>query len=79
VADAVQIEVTDAYKDWYLDLQKKDAAAVDRKVKRLQMTGVTLPFPRSSDIKGSKYPIRAAPSSQVGHKDVLVKMDFRLI
>ena len=58
VADSVQIEVTEAYKDWYLDLQKKDAAAVDRKVKMLQMMGIALPFPHSSDIKGAKYPFR---------------------
>jgi hypothetical protein len=58
VADSVQIEVTDTYKDWYLDLEKIEAAAVDRKVKMLQMLGVTLPFPHSSDIKGAKYPFR---------------------
>lgn len=55
---AIQVEVTDAYKDWYLDLQKNEAAAVDRKVKMLQMLGVALPFPHSSDIKGAKYPFR---------------------
>jgi hypothetical protein len=40
MADMVQVEVTDAYRDWYLDLQKNEAAAVDRKVKMLQMLGV---------------------------------------
>ena len=58
VADSVQIEVTDAYKDWYLDLQKTEAAAVDRKVKMLQILGFSLPFPHSSDIKGSRYAFR---------------------
>jgi hypothetical protein len=54
----VQIETTDTYKDWYLDLEKKEAAAVDRKVKMLELMGLSLPFPHSSDIKGAKYPFR---------------------
>jgi hypothetical protein len=58
MADMVQIETTDTYKDWYLDLEKKEAAAVDRKVKMLQLLGLSLPFPHSSDIKGAKYPFR---------------------
>jgi hypothetical protein len=58
MADAIQIEVTEAYKDWYLDLENKHAAAVDRKVKMLQLLGIALPFPHSSDIKDAKYPFR---------------------
>jgi hypothetical protein len=58
MAETVQIEVTDAYKDWYLELEKKEAAAVDRKVKMLQLLGIALPFPHSSDIKGARYPFR---------------------
>ena len=54
----VEIETTDAYKDWYLDLEKREAAAVDRKVKMLQLLGLSLPFPHSSDIKGAKYAFR---------------------
>jgi len=54
----VQVETTDAYKDWYLDLEKTEAAAVDRKVKMLQILGLSLPFPHSSDVKGGKYPFR---------------------
>jgi len=58
MAEQVQVEVTEAYKDWYLDLAKNEAAAVDRKVKMLQLMGVALPFPHSSDIKEAKYPFR---------------------
>ena len=54
----VQVETTDAYKDWYLDLEKTEAAAVDRKVKMLQLLGLSLPFPHSSDVKGGKYSFR---------------------
>jgi len=54
----IEIETTDAYKAWYLDLEKKEAAAVDRKVKMLQLLGLALPFPHSSDIKGGKYAFR---------------------
>jgi hypothetical protein len=54
----VEIETTEAYKDWYLDLEKREAAAVDRKVKMLQLLGLALPFPHSSDIKGTKYAFR---------------------
>ena len=54
----VEIDTTDAYKAWYLDLEKREAAAVDRKVKMLQLLGLALPFPHSSDIKGAKYAFR---------------------
>lgn len=54
----VEIDTTDAYKVWYLDLEKRDAAAVDRKVKMLQLLGLALPFPHSSDIKGTNYAFR---------------------
>jgi hypothetical protein len=54
----VEIEATEAYAAWYLALAKREAAAVDRKVKMLQIAGVTLPFPHSSDIKGGRYPFR---------------------
>ncbi len=54
----VEIDTTDAYDAWYLDLEKREAAAVDRKVKMLQILGLTLPFPHSSDIKGTKYAFR---------------------
>ena len=54
----VEIETTDAYRDWYLDLEKREAAAVDRKVKMLQLLGLSLPFPHSSDVKGAKCPLR---------------------
>src|SRR5665213_623307 len=54
----VEVETTEAYKDWYLDLEKREAAAVDRKVKMLQLLGLSLPFPHSSDIKGAKYAFR---------------------
>jgi len=54
----VEVETTDAYDAWYLDLDKREAAAVDRKVKALQIMGLALPFPHSSDIRGGKYAFR---------------------
>lgn len=54
----VEVETTETYRDWYLDLEKREAAAVDRKVKMLQLLGLSLPFPHSSDIKGAKYAFR---------------------
>ena len=58
MVEQVQVEVTEVYRNWYLDLAKNEAAAVDRKVRMLQLMGVALPFPHSSDIKGAKYPFR---------------------
>lgn len=54
----VEVEATEAYAAWYLALAQREAAAVDRKVKMLQMAGVTLSFPHSSDIKGAKHSFR---------------------
>ncbi len=69
MADPVHIEVTDAYRDWYLDLDKKDAAAVDRKVKMLQLLGVALPFPHSSD-KGGLSSCPMATSQRLSRERV---------
>jgi len=54
----VEVVVMDEFRDWYLDLDEQDSEAVYRAVSLLEVKGVTLPFPYSSAIKGSKYPLR---------------------
>lgn len=54
----VEVEVTDEFKAWYLELSDDDAEQVGNYVSLLEEQGVTLRYPYSSDIKGSKYAFR---------------------
>lgn len=49
-----EVEYTDEFEDWWNTLDESEQAAVDAYVKMLEEFGVALPFPYSSDIKGSK-------------------------
>ena len=53
-----EVVATDEFRDWYRDLEDGDARAVARGVDRLEMLGVALPFPFSSALAGSRYPLR---------------------
>lgn len=53
-----EVFVTNEFIDWY---DNADDAVVDdiiKAVTRLEVLGVTLGYPESSSIKGSKYPLR---------------------
>jgi len=54
----VEVVATDEFADWYQDLSQSDAMAVARNVGLLEARGTTLGHPRSSAIKGSRYPLR---------------------
>lgn len=54
----VEVITTDEFNSWYDDLDEDDTKAVVRVVDLLEARGVSLPFPYSSDIKGSKYALR---------------------
>ena len=54
----VEVEVTDEFIAWYEALSDGDAEQVDRYVALLERHGVTLRYPYSSDVKGSKYALR---------------------
>jgi hypothetical protein len=50
----LEVEVTDEFEAWFMDLTEKNAEAVARVVGLLEEKGVALGFPYSSDVKGSK-------------------------
>jgi hypothetical protein len=54
----VEVITTDEFNAWYEDLDEDDTKAVVRVVDLLEARGVSLPFPYSSEIKGSKYALR---------------------
>ena len=53
-----EVIATDEFRDWYRTLDDGDGRAVARAVDRLEMMGVSLPFPYSSAIAGSRYALR---------------------
>jgi hypothetical protein len=52
--NVIEVLVTDEFKKWYQLLSDPDAEAVARVVDLLEAKGISLGFPYSSDIKGSK-------------------------
>ena len=48
----------DEFRDWYLGLSNAEADSVTISVERLEQLGVALPFPHSSEIRGSTYALR---------------------
>jgi hypothetical protein len=54
----IEVITTDEFVAWYAELDEDDTKAVVRVVDLLAARGVSLPFPYSSDIKGSAYAIR---------------------
>jgi len=54
----VEVMTTDEFAAWYGELDEDDTKAVIRVVDLLAARGVSLPFPYSSDIKGSHYALR---------------------
>lgn len=53
-----EVITTDEFAAWYDELNDADTEAVTRVVGLLEARGVTLGFPYSSDIKGSRYALR---------------------
>ena len=54
----IEVITTDEFVAWYDDLDEADTKAVVRVVDLLAARGVSLLFPYSSDIKGSRYTLR---------------------
>lgn len=50
--------VTDEFGDWYADLPDGHRESVIHSVGLLEQMGTQLPFPHSSDLKGSRYALR---------------------
>ena len=54
----VDVIGTDEFADWFESLKATEARAVVRKVDLLELMGVALGFPHSSNIKGSQIGLR---------------------
>ena len=54
----VEVVTTDEFAVWFDELDETDTKAVVRVVGLLEARGVSLSFPYSSDIKGSRYALR---------------------
>ena len=52
---AWDVEFTDVFARWWTDLDESVQDAIDRTVHLLEARGPTLPFPHSSDVRGSKH------------------------
>jgi hypothetical protein len=52
---AWEVEYTDEFEAWWLELTEAVQDAIDRSVHLLEARGPTLPFPHSSDIRDSKH------------------------
>ncbi len=62
----VEIEVTDEFKTWFLDLTLPRREAVARVVDMLEQFGIDLPFPYSSSISASKIAMRELRVQHMG-------------
>ena len=50
-----EVEYTDEFEAWWTQLDADVQDSIDRSVHLLQARGPTLPFPHSSDVRGSKH------------------------
>jgi hypothetical protein len=50
-----EVEFTDEFEEWWNTLDEQEQGAVHEKVTLLEQRGPTLPYPHSSDVKGSKH------------------------
>ena len=52
---AWDVEFTGEFERWWAELDESVQDAIDRAVHLLEARGPTLPFPHSSDVRGSKH------------------------
>lgn len=50
-----EVEFTDEFGDWWDGLEEAAQDAIDRTVHLLETRGPRLPYPHSSDVRGSKH------------------------
>ncbi|NJL28943.1 MAG: addiction module toxin RelE [Thermoanaerobaculia bacterium] len=63
----VKVVATSEFEEWFLALDQKDGRAVARVVGLLEMKGVSLGFPYSSAIEGSRHALRELRVQSGGH------------
>lgn len=52
---AWEVEYTDEFEVWWEELDEGTQAAIDATVRLLEIKGPHLPFPHSSDVRGSRF------------------------
>ncbi len=57
-SQGVEVIVTDEFAGWYADLSDAHRESVIHSVGLLERMGTQLPFPHSSDLKGTRYAFR---------------------
>lgn len=62
----VEVVATDEFRSWYQSLDESDQDAVTVTIDLLEIRGVTLGFPHSSAIQGSKDALRELRSQSKG-------------
>ena len=55
---AMEVIYTNEFEDWFVPLDGQHKMSIVQAVLVLEEKGVTLGFPRSSSLEGSRYPIR---------------------
>jgi len=71
----VEVVATDEFAEWFEDLDEADTKAVVQVVDLLAARGVSLGFPYSSEIKGSRYALREL-RAQSGGKPLRILYAF---
>ena len=61
------VVATDEFVEWYDDLDDRSRKSVMRAVDLLEQTAKALRHPHSSQIKGSRYPLRELRVQSGGH------------
>jgi len=52
---AWNVEFTNEFERWWIELSEAIQDAIDRAVHLLEARGPTLPFPQSTDVRGSRH------------------------
>jgi hypothetical protein len=60
------VEFTNEFAGWWEGLDETVQDAIDRSVRLLEIRGPTLPFPHSSDVRGSRHGNMRELRTQVG-------------
>ncbi len=50
-----EVEYTNEFEEWWDAVEETCQDAIDRSVRLIESRGPTLPFPHSSDVRGSKH------------------------
>jgi len=73
---AWEVEYTDEFGEWWETLREEEQSDIDAYVRELERRGPTLPFPYSSDVKGSRHGEMRELRVQSGGKPIRIFYAF---